>query len=102
MGSRKTNLLIRLTLLAVAAAAVLVWAITGRETLTKSARAVQVEVVDEVFGDTITETHQVPGPVFGYYLGLDLVVPIVLAAAGAFVVLEWLRRRPAAHRKAST
>jgi hypothetical protein len=56
-----------------------------------------VDVVD-VFGDHTPETHMIPGPVLGYYVGLDLV--IAAAALSAVTgLLYWLvsRRRRAAH-----
>jgi hypothetical protein len=55
------------------------WLASGRETLTKSARTVPVQVKKPLFGDTFTREETVPGPILGYYVGLDLV--IVLAAA---------------------
>lgn len=65
------------------------WLVSGRETLTKHIRNVQAEVKDSLFGDTITQTLAVPGPVLGYYIGLDLVglvaIASLLIAAGFYL-----------------
>jgi len=70
------------------------WLASGREVLTKSSRYVEVAVADELFGGTLTEKRLVAGPVFGYYIGLDLV--LVAAAVGVLggAVWWWLTRRP--------
>lgn len=49
------------------------WVGSGRETLTKPRRAVEIEVQDELFGDSFKELRLVRGPIFGYYIGLDAV-----------------------------
>lgn len=69
------------------------WLGSGRETLTKTVRYVEVQVVDELFGDSITEAREVPGPVLGYYVGLDAVAAAVGVALVAALV--WWRRRRA-------
>jgi len=65
------------------------WLTSGREILTKHIRLVQTEVKDNLFGDTITQTQSVPGPVLGYYIGLDLVGLVAIAsfliAAGLYL-----------------
>lgn len=61
------------------------WLVSGRETLTKSARVVSVQTRDELFGETFTQEKLVPGPIFGYYIGLDLVI----AVAGLCLMI-WL------------
>lgn len=50
------------------------WIGSGRETLTKPRRAVEIEVEDELFGDSFNELRLVRGPIFGYYIGLDAVI----------------------------
>ena len=71
------------------------WLISGRETLTKPSRAVEVQLEDALFGDIIPETRFVSGPIFGYYVGLDAVVVTfalmmtLLTVAG---LLRWIRR----------
>lgn len=49
------------------------WLGSGREILTKSSRAVEIEVYDDVFGDSLPRTELVRGPIWGYYIGLDAV-----------------------------
>jgi hypothetical protein len=72
------------------------WLSSGREMLTKSSRAIEFELQDAMFGDTINETHFVPGPILGYYIGLDAVAVTfgffwaMLALAG---VLRWIRTK---------
>ena len=56
------------------------WFCSGLEVLTKARKAVEIEVEDELFGDTVTETRMIPGPVGGYYIGLDLAVGITVGA----------------------
>lgn len=73
--------------------ALAIWSVSGRENLTKATKNVQVTVEDDLFGGVITETRQVPGPVFGYYLGLyDAVVPVALGALLLGVVPPLVRR----------
>jgi len=50
------------------------WVGSGRETLTKPRRAVEIEVEDELFGDSFKELQLVRGPIFGYYIGVDAVM----------------------------
>ena len=72
----------------------ILWLVSGRGLFTHSRQAVEVTVRDELFGDTRTEQRFVPGPVFGYYVGADvLLLSIVAAAAGG--TAWWLisRRR---------
>lgn len=79
----------------VPALALALWAWSGRENLTKHTRNVEVQVRDELVQDMVTEMRAVPGPVMGYYIGLDAVggaagLSSVLGLVG-FVV--WLRER---------
>ncbi|GEM_PF-1517709 len=50
------------------------WIGSGRETLTKPRRAVEIEVEDDLFGDSFKELRLVRGPIFGYYIGADAIV----------------------------
>jgi len=54
------------------------WLASGREVFTKHLRVVSVTVTDPLFGDTTVEQRFVAGPIFGYYVGLDLVLGAVL------------------------
>ncbi len=63
------------------------WLASGRETLTKSARVIEVQARDELFGDTFIQEKLVRGPIFGYYIGLDLVIAV--AAACLMIWLVW-------------
>ena len=65
------------------------WLASGREVFTKSGRALEVHVADDLFGGTNTETRFEPGPVLGYYIGLDLVGAATGLAAVAAIV--WWR-----------
>ena len=68
------------------------WLYSGREVWTKSRKAVEVEVADELFGGTVTRTRMIEGPIGGYYVGLDVTLAItagVLAAGG----ICWWRMR---------
>ena len=71
------------------------WIVSGREALTKSARVVQVSVRDELFGDTTTQARFESGPVFGYFVGLDVVAATLVAAliVGAIWFVLTRRRR---------
>ncbi len=74
------------------------WLASGRETLTKPSRSVTVQVQDELFGGVNTEVRSVRGPILGYYIGLDLVGIVLLAALATAMTLWWIsrrRRRPA-------
>lgn len=80
----------------------ILWLASGRETLTKHERVVSVTVKDELFGDTNTVSQLRPGPIFGYYVGLDLVIIAVLGSlitlAIAGVVLLLIRHRAGRER----
>jgi len=76
------------------------WAVGGRENFTKTKRAVDVQVTDDLFGDTRTETHWEPGPILGIYPGLlDFVAPVAGLCAVAAGVALWRGRRRAARQK---
>lgn len=76
--------------------ALALWQVSGRENLTKSQKTVEVSVVDS-FGDPAIETQFRPGPIFGYYVGLDAVgyVTLATAALAAFQLgwMLWRRKR---------
>lgn len=88
-------ILIGIPLLAVA-----LWLGSGREVLTKPQRAVDVQITDKLFGDTIVETKFVRGPVFGYYVGLDLVI-VATGACMAIGGISWIVGHRRARRKES-
>ena len=72
------------------------WFGGGRETLTKSLRAVEAEKHDEVFGDQIDRTFFVHGPVLGYFVGLDAVAITCGLSLTLLTFAGWrrARRRP--------
>lgn len=74
------------------------WLASGREVLTKAERAVTVSVPDRLFGDTNDAVRFVRGPVFGYYVGLDLVIATLVVWL-AIVGTCWLLGRRRAHQK---
>ena len=69
------------------------WLASGREVVSKSGKAMQVEVANPLFGDTTVETQFKPGPVLGYYVGFDLVVVSTLGAATLGLIWWLLARR---------
>ena len=92
MRNRVGSLRLKILLVVLAATLCGSWLGSGREILTKSSRAVEVRVRNELFGDAETETRFVRGPIFGYYVGLDVVV-----VTGVFfliaVMVYWARQR---------
>lgn len=85
-GARRSILIFAIT---VPCACSLLWLYGGRERLTKSAKPATVTSVDPLFGDSQTRIEMRPGPVFGWYVGLDAVgtslaaaVVLVLATLG--------------------
>ena len=80
-------------LLALPLASLGLWLASGRENLTKQQRVIQVEVEDDLFGDTNVESQFESGPIFGLFIGLDVVLgTVALATVGGFV-LWWTGRR---------
>ena len=71
----------------------IVWLAGGRETLTKSNKIIAITVGDEVFGGTDVEQRLVPGPLFGYFVGLDLVGAVTIAAGVCGLIWWWAARR---------
>lgn len=80
-------------LLAAPLVALGLWLASGREVLTKPARAVQVTVRDELFGDSTTQVRLESGPVFGYFVGLDVVAATLGAALIVGAIWFSLARR---------
>lgn len=69
------------------------WLASGREILTKSAKAVSVSARDELFGETFVQQKMVRGPVLGYYVGLDLVIVVTAVCLVLSIVAWWVARR---------
>ncbi len=97
MGKSVLRVLFAVAIL-VPALALVLWAWSGRENLTKHTRNVEVQVRDELVQDVVTELRSVPGPVMGYYIGLDAVggaagLGLVLGLVG---LVLWLRERSTA------
>jgi hypothetical protein len=85
----------------VAAIAVWVaWLASGRETFTKSGKALEVGVRNELFGDVDLQVQLQRGPIFGYYIGLDLAVAVTVAAL-IILGIVWLSSRRARRRRAA-
>ena len=66
------------------------WLASGREIFTKSGKAVDVQVRDELFGTTFVQRQFVPGPILGHYIGLDLVVLAVILCLAAWAISKWV------------
>jgi hypothetical protein len=73
--------------------AAILWLVSGREVLTKSGKVVAVSVQDDLFGGVNLEGRFVSGPLFGYYVGLDLVGVVTGAAIIAGLLWWWAARR---------
>ena len=76
------------------------WLASGREVFSKSGKALEVGVRNELFGDVELQVQLQRGPVLGYYIGLDLAIAVTVVALIIFGMV-WLssrrgRRRPAA------
>ena len=69
------------------------WLASGRGIFTKSGKAVDVQVRDELFGTTFVQKQFVSGPIFGYYIGLDLVVAAAVVCLIAWAISVWIARR---------
>ena len=72
------------------------WLASGREILTKSAKAVSVSARDELFGETFVQQEdgsRAPPPVLGYYVGLDLVIVVTAVCLVLSIVAWWVARR---------
>ena len=97
MAGRKLTL--RILQLGIPLVVGVLWGASGWEVLTKSAKAVDVEVADELFGDTIVQTELIRGPILGYYVGIDLVIAAILLSTTAGA-LHWLWGRRRARKPA--
>lgn len=74
------------------------WAMSGREGVTKGAKVIRVREQDELFGDVVERDVLTPGPIFGYFVGLDgVLVSLGGAALLAVGVLWFTRRRRSPH-----
>lgn len=87
MTGRRTAMLVVLLL---PLAALGGWLASGHGFFTSAGKMVNVEVRDEAFGDVQTQVVNRPGPVLGYYIGLDLVGGCT-AVAGVFILLMMLK-----------
>ncbi len=77
------------------------WLASERETFTKTTKFREIEVKDDLFGDYV-EPRAVPGPILGYYVGLDAVGGVTALCAAAGTVSWWQgRRRRAADKRGS-
>lgn len=78
---------------------VALWVVSGRETLTKPFKFVQIQQRDELFGDVTPVNQEVRGPILGYFIGLDAVVLTTAFTGVASGVVLWLtgRRKTASH-----
>lgn len=97
-GKRPTSFLTMLwaTFIVLAAIPCGLWLGSGCEILTKSGRVVEVEVINELFGETMKEMRLIPGPIFGYYIGLDSVAAVCsafLIIVGVLTLVRRIRRR---------
>ncbi len=89
--------LIAILLVVLPLAAAVLWLSSGHETFTKSGKAVQVPVKD-IFGETAMQWQFVPGPIAGFYIGLDFVAGaalVALAGEAVLLLIWWLGRRRA-------
>ncbi len=73
------------------------WLASGHEVFTKSGKYLNVPVRNELFGDTDIQVQFVPGPLLGYYIGLDLVIVTLLVALFAGLVAWLILRRRRRH-----
>ncbi|GMU83975.1 MAG: hypothetical protein IT450_14325 [Phycisphaerales bacterium] len=73
------------------AIAIGLWAWSGAEVLTKSGKSVTVRTVD-AFGDPQDIVELRPGPLGGYYLGLDIVGAVIVASL-VIIGSAWIVRR---------
>ncbi len=92
-----------LSVLAIAAttAVWVAWLASGHEVFTKSGKALEVGVRDQLFGDVQLQVQLQRGPVLGYYIGLDLAIAVTVAALIVFG-LVWLSIRRGRRHGAAT
>jgi hypothetical protein len=89
----RSKLLGALVLIGLPLLVAVLWLASGREVLTKSGKVVAVSVRDDLFGGVNVEERFVSGPLFGYYVGLDLVGVVTGAAIVAALLWWWAARR---------
>jgi hypothetical protein len=80
------------------------WLASGRGVWTQRVRYVSVSVTDTLFGDTTQVQQAVPGPIHGYYVGLDVVVAaalLAMAIASTVALVKLLARRLPAGKEPS-
>ena len=97
--SGRTNTLIHAVLICVPVLAGILWIACGRENLTKTGKAV-TSTGEDIFGDPSTTIVFEPGPIYGYYVGLDVFAGTTALSGTAALVLWWRRRRRRAHSPA--
>ena len=91
----------KLALILVPVCLAVMWLASERETFTKTTKNRDVKVEDDLFGDYV-ESRAVPGPILGYYVGLDVVGGVTALCAAAGAVSWWReRRRRAADKRRS-
>lgn len=78
--------------IALSCASFLLWMYSGCERLTKSAKPATVTSVDPLFGDPQTRIEMRPGPVFGWYIGLDAVGAAIVFAIAVVLVAQYVSR----------
>ena len=95
------RIVFKLALIVVPVCVAAMWLASERETFTKPVKNRDVKVEDDLFGDYV-ESRAVPGPILGYYVGLDAVAGVTALSATAGAVFWWRnRRRRAADKRRS-
>ncbi len=84
-----------LVLIGLPVTAVTLWLVSGREIHTRYARVIDVQVRDDLFGETFVQHQMVRGPILGYYVGLDLVILVAIACLATWAITRWVMRRRA-------
>ncbi len=95
------RIIFKLALIVVPVCVAATWLASERETLTKTTKIREVKVEDDLFGDYV-DSREVPGPILGYYVGLDAVAGVTALSATAGALFWWRnRRRRAADKRRS-
>lgn len=92
MSLRRRVLIGLLLAVAVAAGG---WIFSGRERVTKAEKNVLVREED-ISGEMQDRFEPRPGPLFGYYLGLDALGGTLIAAVFIYAATWWFTRKTAA------
>lgn len=95
----RMKILMRTVLICIPALAGILWIASGRENLTKTGKFVK-STGEDVFGDPSTTLILEPGPIYGYYVGLDIFAASTAFCLTAALVLWWWQRRRRAHSPA--